>query len=201
MLYWECKRRLNTLREFRQLVVTYIRGGGVTTLGRRVETPDSRAARDAINLRMGDAVKSCVLIGHSLTLYYSPPPVSGGLTGQINIVENLFQLDRFRIPYSKVLDLLDRAIGDYERSRAKLRRQSFNPFYWVWIGFTSLLSAPFSILTAAGFNGRAAEQSLLGKLIKAVEGFVLFLAALLHSLSLLGYETSLGHLIKLLKHH
>src|SRR5260370_33747358 len=123
MLYWECKRRLNALRNFRQLVVTYIQSGGITTLGRRVEAPDSRAARNTINLSMGDAVKSCALIGHSLTLYYSPPPVSGGLAGHINIVENLFQLDRLRSPYSKERDPPDSAIGYRERGQHKRPRK------------------------------------------------------------------------------
>ncbi len=116
------------------------------------------------------------------------------------MVTNLFQLDRFLILYPQALDLLDRAIGDYERLRVRLRRQSFNPFYWLWVGFTRLLNIPFRILNAAGFNGRAAEQSLPGKLVKAVIGFVVFIAALLQSLSLLGYQTSLGHFIGLLKH-
>lgn len=118
----------------------------------------------------------------------------------MNLVTNLFNLDRQQIPASKAFDLLDRAIGDYERLQTKLRRQSWNPFYWIRLAFSALLSLPFRILGAAGFDARAMERSLIGRLFKAVEGLVIFVAALLQALSLLGLPTSLSHLIGLLRH-
>lgn len=170
-------------------------------MGRRHENPTAREARARINLNMTEVVKSCALIGHSLEMIYSPAPIRGGFAGHINVITNLFNLDRQQIPVSKAFDLLDRAIGDYERLERKLRRQSWNPFYWIRLGFLTVLSLPFRILGAAGFDARAMEQSLIGRLFKFVEGLVLFLAALLQALSLLGLPTSLSRLMGLLRHH
>lgn len=45
-----------------------------------------------------------------------------------------------------------------------------------------VLRVPFDILAAAGFDAARAERSFAGKLIKALIGFVVFLAALLQAL-------------------
>jgi hypothetical protein len=198
MLYWECKRRLNELREFQQLAHSYFSNTGFDSRGRRHENDDARKARADLNLKIAEIVRSCALIGHSLTLSYSIP--QQGFGAEINVISNLFNLDRQRIPPSKAFDILDRAIGDYERLETKLRRQSWNPFYWIRLAFLALLGLPFRIFGAAGFDSRAMEQSLTGRLFKAVAGFVIFLAALLQALSLLGLPTSISHLVGLLRH-
>jgi hypothetical protein len=198
VLYWESKRRLKELREFRQLVRSYFSNTGFDSMGRRHENADAREERARINLKIPEVVRSCTLIGHSLTLSYNSP--RHGLAGEINVVTNLFNLDRQRIPASKAFDSLDRAIGDYERLETKLRRQSWNPLYWILVAFIALLGLPFRVLGAAGFDARAMERSVIGRLFKFVEGVVIFLAALLQVLSLLGLPTSLSHLIGLLRH-
>lgn len=198
MLYWECRRRLNELREFQKLAHFYFSNTGFDSRGRRHENIDAREARAQLNLRIAEVVRSCTLIGHSLTLSYSVP--QQGFGAEINIITNLFNLDRQRIPAAKAFDVLNRAIGDYERLETKLRRQSWNPFYWIRLAFLALLGLPFRIFGAAGFDSRAMERSLIGRLFKAVEGFVIFLAAVLEILSLLGLPTSLSHLAGLLRH-
>jgi hypothetical protein len=200
MLYWECNRRLTELRRFRELVIKYAETCPMLNIGRRIETEESGPVRDLINLGMGEVVTSCNLIGHSLSLIYTPPPMFGGPSSLVNVVVDIFQLNSMRLPLSKTVDLLDRAIGDYERMSKKLYRKLFNPFYWVGLLLSVILGAPFRILTLAGFNGEAAEKSLFGRLAKAVVGFVVFLAAFLQCLSLLGYQTSLGHIVGVLKH-
>jgi len=188
------------LREFRQLVHTYFSDTGLDGVGRRHEAAAAREARGLVNLKMTEAVRSCGLIGHSLEMLYGPAPAQGGFTSHINVITNLFNLDRLRIPPAKALDLLDRAIGDYARMEAKLLRRSFNPFYWLWLLFINLLRLPFRIFGAAGYDARAIEQAWVGKLLKAFMAFVIFVAALLQALSLLGLPTSLGHIIRLVWH-
>jgi hypothetical protein len=148
---------------------------------------------------MPEAVRSCTRIGHALAVSYADP--NTGFAAEINLITNLFNLDRQRIPVSKAFDFLDRAIGDYQRLETKLRRQSWNPFYWIRLGFFTLLSLPFRILGAAGFDARALEQSLIGRIFKAVEALVIFLAALLTVLHLLGLPTSVSSLVGLLHRH
>lgn len=168
--------------------------------GRRIETEESRPVRDLINLEMGQTITSCDLIGHSLSIIYIPPPMLRRPASHINLVADIFQLNQLRIPLSKVVDALDRAIGDYDRMSKKLYRQLFNPFYWVGVFLSTILGAPFRLLTLAGFNGAAAEKSLLGKSLKAFAGVVAVAAGILQIASSLGYQTSLAHIIGLLKH-
>ena len=167
-------------------------------MGRRHENANAREARARINLEIPEIVRSCTLIVHLLALSYNRP--QHGFEGQINLITNLFNLDSQRISTSMVFDLLDRAIGDYERLDTRLRGQSRNPFYWIHLAFFALLGLPFRILGVAGFDSRAMEQSLVGRPLRSVVGFVIFLAALLQVLSLLGLPTSLSHLIGLLRH-
>lgn len=167
-------------------------------MGRRHENADARKARAQINLKIPEVVRSSAVIGHSLSLSYNSP--QHAFAGEINVITNLFNLDHQRIPVSKAFDFLDRVIGDYDRLETKLRRQSWNPLYWIRLAFLGLLGLPFRILGAAGFNASVIEHSLAGRLFKAVGGFVIFLAALLQALSLLGFPTSLSHLVGLLRH-
>jgi hypothetical protein len=200
MLYWECKRRLAELREFRQLVVTYFTNRTFSQPRTVHENDAARKARGEINLQMGQLIRSCVLIGHSLTVFYSPPPVRGGPSGTLNLVQNMFELHNFQIPSARLIDSLDRAIGDYERLQRKLYRSLFNPFYWLRLGFTNLLGVPFRILGAAGFNARAMEQSVGGKVAKAILGFVTLIAGVLEILNLLGFSPTWQHLSGLMRH-
>ncbi|HXN51522.1 MAG TPA: hypothetical protein VN943_06255 [Candidatus Acidoferrum sp.] len=196
MLYWECKRRLAELRHFRELVQSYFAGTGFDTRGRRHASESVIPLRTDINKMIPESVRSCYRVGQGLSVSYLDP--STGYNGSINLIENLFSLDRFRIPVSKAIDYLERTIGIYERELVKLRRASWNPLYWFKLGFLWVIGFPFRILGAAGFNASALEQSLGGKIVKALVGFVVFIAALLQAISLLGLPTGwkdLAHLV------
>src|SRR5438105_895264 len=145
MLYWESKRRLRSLRNFRQLVTTYFDNTHFSNMGRPVEQEEALKARKEINLMAGEVLESCARIGHTMSMDYTPPPLTGLPGFRINVVNSLFEFDRLRIPRKVMLDYLDRAIGDYERLSKKAFRQAFNPFYWLWLGFTGLLGIPFRI--------------------------------------------------------
>src|SRR6266478_2773490 len=188
MLYWECKRRLGELRQFREAVHTYFQNTTFDTGGRRHAMTDLREVRTRINKMIPETVRCFYRIGHSASVSYVSQ--YQGVSGHINVIENLFALDSQRIPVSKVFDYLDRVIGEYERTLTKLRKQSWNPFYWLRLGFLAVIGFPFRILGAAGFDAHALEQTVAGKVVKATVGFVvsavIFFAALLQVVSLLG---------------
>jgi hypothetical protein len=196
MFYWECKRRLNTLQAFRKLVETYFQNTQFTNMGRPIEQQEAADARVQINHMAGDVLESCALVGHSMSLSYTPPPMTGILTPHtVNIIRGLFQFDRLRIPRKVAFDYLDQAIGDYERLKKKTLRQSFNPFYWLWLGLGILLSIPFLLLEAVGFNASKMEESLGGKVFKLIGA----VAALLAVLNYLGFSTTWQHISKLVR--
>jgi hypothetical protein len=187
MLYWECKRRLRALREFRSHVETYFSNtefGG--PFGHPDEQQAARNARLQINRRLGDVEASFRLVGEPSWIYYNPPAITGGITGDISLLANIFNLWRFQIPEQELFDRLDRAIGRYERKERRLYRQMFNPFFWLMWSLSRILSTPFQVLTVAGFDGAKAESSLTGKLVKAIMGLVAFSAAALTVLHYLG---------------
>lgn len=119
MLCWESKRRLRSLRNFRQLVTTYFENTAISNMGRPVEQAEASAARDQINL-MATISSNLARIGHTMSMKYTPPPLTGLPGFRINVVNSLFGFDRLRIPRKVMLDYLDRAIGDYERLNKKM---------------------------------------------------------------------------------
>jgi hypothetical protein len=132
MLYWECKRRLDLLRQFRRLALDYfnnVRYPDWMSDGGPILNESAQKARVQINRLAEDLVPTLDLlgIGHSVT--YTPAPAVGGYIQHIDVVANVFDLWRFQIGPEMVLDCVDRAIGAYERESQKLLHKTFNPVY------------------------------------------------------------------------
>jgi len=153
-----------------------------------------------MNLILKDVVQSIDLIGIPRIVHYTPPPAIGGFAGPVDLITSVFQVWQFHIEPQMCADVLDRAIGEYQGMEGKLRRNLFNLFYWLWLGFTNLLGIPFRILGAAGFNARAMEQTIGGKVAKAILGFVSLIAGLLTILYRLGFTPTWEHLSGLVRH-
>src|SRR6266702_1829221 len=198
MLYWECKRRNAELHSFRDLIRQYFSLTTFDAMGRRRAVTDLSEVRTKINVMIPEVVRSSYKIGYSLSVEYTHPRY--GVSGRINVIENLFSLDRQQIPVSKAFDSIDRVIGEYDRQLATLKKQSWNPLYWLRLGFLAVIGFPFRILGAAGFDAQALEQTVAGRIVKATVGFVIFLAALLQVLSLLGLPTGWRDLVRLVHH-
>jgi hypothetical protein len=167
---------LKTLREFKDHFQEFVQLGGVPLqdddywlgLQQPPENPlQLQELREAINLtisRVGHYLRAC---GVATTIHYSPPPMVGGLAGQIDLFSNLFNLQSYGVGPQWILDMVDRGIGTYVHLQEQHRRKRWNPLWWIG----ELIRAPFKIMTWAGFNGRQAEASVFGKVYKAVAGF------------------------------
>lgn len=101
MLYWECKRRLGQLRQFREVVRSYFQNTAFDTMGRRHAVTDLSEFRKKINIMIPEIVRSSYKIGYSLSVSYTHPGY--GVTGRINVIENLFSLDRQQTPFPRLL--------------------------------------------------------------------------------------------------
>jgi hypothetical protein len=185
VLYWECKRRLKNLRDFRGLVDNYIVSLGIRPgSDRTAQSDESHAIRTQINLNMSEALESCDLIGEITTVGYSYQ----GYTTPLNLIRELFDLrNDYYVSPEKVTDVLDRAIGKYEQRKRHLYWQMFNPLFWLRLLLVEIIEIPFWILGAAGFDAARIEKTTIGRMFKAVAGFVTFVAALLTVLHLLGW--------------
>lgn len=189
IFYWEARRRLGVLEQFRRNAERYLQFATWTPHGGWHEDDNARSLRQQLNEGVHDVRAACSFVGVATHVYYVPPPITGGVAGDIDLLENFFNLPRFQIPQQQLLDRLDRAIGVYRGWLRPLWWRLFNPFYWIGQLFARVAEAPFRILAAAGFDASRVEGSFWGKLTKAVVQFLAATAALLtvlEKLDLLG---------------
>jgi hypothetical protein len=185
VLYWECKRRLNELEEFRGLVDQYFNNLSYGRGRRTYQNEESFDARQKINLTLQRIGDSCSRVGQPMVVNYSDPRT--GYQTRMNLLLEIFDLRNYQIPNSRIIDCLDRTIGTYQRRTRWLYWQMFNPFFWIYWLLEKVMDIPFKILEAAGFDYARMESSILGKTAKAIAGFAAFLAAVLTILQLVGW--------------
>lgn len=185
---WENARRMRVLEDFRNNVISYFNNSSPLALGDgRSETPEAVKARQRINLGVNQAHLIIEAAGVTSIVQWSPPPLIGGDAQRINLIDNLFELDRYRISPNHAVGFIERAIGVYQFDRKAAFRRTVNPFWWLGQGLLWFVRVPFVFLSAVGFDADRAEGSFLGKTIKAMFALVTMAAALLTILNLLGW--------------
>lgn len=178
--FWESLRRQERLNEFLELLDTYFlaqRAGQVEQAGE---------ARTSLNLILVDVSKILYAANIDPVIGWTPPPMHGGPSQRIDIVANLFNLDRFFLTPDYVFDVVLQAQGVYESNHFRSFLRTFNPFWWVFRVFNWVATLPFLLLGSAGFNSEQAERSAVGRLIKVVILMLSVSATFLTVLSHLG---------------
>ena len=197
ILPWENNRRLEKLAEFRALVIQYFDNSRAEWMvDERIEKPEAEEARVKIN-RMIDETHDIILYsGVNPSIRYTPPAVVGGYIQNIDLVENVFNLHRFKITANNLLDFVDRSIGIYESNRRPALLRAINPFFYLGLAFDLVARIPFVLIGRAGFNRQKVEESLAGRLVKGSIYIVTALASLLTVLQLLDYLESFKQVVK-----
>ena len=136
--FWENKRRVERLTEFRAAVKTYFDDSGYRWTEEKgeyswIEGEKAKEARQKINFMFNEICEIVHAAGVS-TMIQSP---SGDIK---DILFNLFALEPNITPNHR-LDLPDRAIGVYETDRRKSLGRTFNPFWWLVRMLTWLVHA------------------------------------------------------------
>lgn len=90
----------------------------------------------------------------------------GGNAQQIDVLPSLFELDSFRIPHKRAVDLIERALGVYQSDRIAALRRTINPLWWLFRGLLWFARIPFVFLGGLGFDAARAEGSVFGKIFK-----------------------------------
>ena len=184
----ENARRLRTLMEFRELVTTYFNNtkpAGV--MGGRIEKEAAQKIRPEINRALDDARQIVWRAGVGITLTWTPPPMVGGYTQQIDLFTNIFNLDRFEISPTILLDVIDRAYGIYERDRTAALIRTLNPLFHLGRVLDALADLPFIAASHAGMNRQRLEDSAFGKLVKLAIYLAGGMASVLTILQLMGW--------------
>lgn len=190
---WENNKRVRLLSEFRELVVTYFNnikylGTGYSGVS---ENEKAREARIKINMILDKMYFVVISAGVNPIMYYTPPPSVGGFTGDIDLFHNIFNLYRFDIEPTKILDFIERAIGIYENNRLNALLRTINPFFWLGLILNYIVSLPFKVIGEIGFDQEKIESSTTGKIIKGIIKsifyLITFLASFLAVLKYIGY--------------
>ncbi len=162
----------------------------------RIEEPEAEKIRVKIN-RMMDEIHDIILhSGVNPSIRYTPSAMVGGYVQNIDLVQNIFNLHRFRITANNLLDFVDRSIGIYEGNRRPALLRAINPFFYLGLVFDLVARIPFVLIGRAGFNRQKVEESLAGRLVKGSIYIVTALASLLTVLQLLDYLDSFKLAVK-----
>ena len=111
----------------------------------------------------------------------------GGHVHEIDLILNLFKLDRYQISASYAVGFIEMALGVYQSDRTAALRRTINPFWWLFSGLLWFTRIPFVVLGAVGFDAERAERSVLGRFVKLAAALLAATAALLTILNLLGW--------------
>ena len=164
---WENVRRVEVLGKFHKDAVSYFSNSNAMGLGEgRRENTDAVQARQRINLTSTQAYRIIAAAGIATTITWTPPPAVGGYVRRIEVFSNLFGLDSHQISPDYVVGFIERAIGVYQFDHKAALRRTINPFWWLKRSLLWLLSIPFVLLGAVGFDAGRAEGSFLGKIFK-----------------------------------
>ena len=184
ILVWESERRLNKLRKFRQLVIEYFNNIDVDWLSdRRSENQAAQVTRSKINRIMAEVHAIILHSGTIPILTVTPPPAVGGYRTNVDLIDNIFNLDRFYIgegiyrECNDILDFIDRAIGIYDSNHESVLVRLFNPFFYLGLVFDAISDLPFIAIGKLGFNRQKAEASIMGRIVKSVLYFLPIVAA------------------------
>lgn len=150
MTIWEAERRLQVLREFRNLLVQYYNNVSYVSFLRVEPNEEAIDARRQANSIFDAARESIYLSGYNVTIDYSDPPAIGGRHRVIHLLENAFNLTQYEIPPQMLIDQVEQAIGKYERNLRKAMLRTVNPFFWFNQALAAVLGFPFRLLASAG---------------------------------------------------
>ena len=169
ILPWENSRRLHRLAEFRALVMQYFSNSyAYWRADERIEEPLAEEARVKINRIMDETHDIVLYSGVAPILRYTPPRAIGGYIVDIDLIQNIFHLHRYEINANNLLDFVDQAIGIYENNTRPAIFRAINPLFYLGIVFDFVARMPFILIGRAGFNRKKIEESLIGRLIRAV---------------------------------
>ena len=185
---WENRKRAKLLIEFRDLVVTYFNNLKHSDFGFKVhENEEAKQVRIKINMGLYKIHSAMILAGVNPTIYYSPPPAIGRLAGNIDLINNIFNLHRFQIGSQELLDVIERAIGIYENDRLNALFRTVNPLFGISLILDYIVSLPFKVIGKMGFNQKKIESSITGRVIKSTLYLIMVLAAFLTVLEKIDY--------------
>lgn len=179
----ENERRINELRSFRELLQAYHKQLRYSpALGEAIENDKSRASREQINKKLDHVHRIVIAAGVNPTVSFRTLVAKGSM----DVILNALTLRDFGLDQSAPFDFIDRAIGKYEHNERAARIRMFNPFFYIGVALEFVASLPFRFLARMGFSRARAEDSLIGRITKALLELVAGAAAVIAILQAFG---------------
>lgn len=179
------KKIIKELEKFIALTNKYFDSLKRDGFGHAVETSESLIFRSQIN-SMVSSIEEYVSYSDTRDEFlYRAPPLAGGYTQNVPLIQNIFNLTNNQISYLQLVDVLERALSDYKNDVTKSWIRTFSPFYWLGILITLITKIPFDILNAAGFNGEKIKKSYIGAAISKLISASLWLVTILAGIATL----------------
>ena len=142
-IFWESKRRLKILIEFRDLVKIYFDNSTLNMIsGSYAEEQEAKEARAAINLIMFTVYKIIRHADIKPFAAYTPSLAVVGHGQNIDLILNIFNLGPNNIPSDVAIDYIERAINVY-KSRIKKT--------WLYIPIVTVIAIVFVVMSVALF--------------------------------------------------
>lgn len=185
---FEINKRIDFLTRARNDISAYFENLERNSLYGISENKIAEKKRKDINLYLKKLQKYVTLAGINSVFCYSPPPAFGGLAGNIDLLANIFLLNRYGISSSFITDIVDQASGIYNGEKTKAVLRYINPIWWFWKIVKRITNIPFWVFRESGFNTSKFESGLFGKFIKLAFNFTILLSALVPILHEPGYE-------------
>jgi|SRR5581483_407190 len=176
MNYFEAKKALKVLREYKDLTVRYWQAqpedGRDRWMSRRSPHPenqDSFALREEINLLFPKANRYAQQLGVGVIAHSYPAPVVGGPVLPVNLFSCVIDRDQghSRISKIKILDVIDQSIGTAQHKVDREFKNVINPIWWLVAAFAYFVRIPFLVLRAAGLPA-SVEEGLWAHIVKGV---------------------------------
>ena len=180
--------RTQKLKAFRYQAVVYFNFTRVDSLlDGPIEKQEAKEARQNINLVLDEIYKIVLAAGIDSRVDWIPPPKIGGLTQNVAVLMNLFQLYRFGIRPGDAIGYVERAIGVYQADYWNSVVRTINPFWWIGNALTWFAQVPFNVLDAAGFDATKAQGTFLGRFLKVLFQVAPVVASILTILNYMGW--------------
>jgi hypothetical protein len=193
----ENKRRIKHLQFFRDVYLMGLWGYTKLLISAATGKPfTAEECRSEINRRL-PSVKEMVRLADISALRDWATVRKDDERVQIDVLEQLWYLEKLRLSYRAPSDLVEEAIGKYQADQFNSWVRTFNPFYWIGRLINLVIGELFNVVALVGANPETARNSSTGHIISVIGKFLGWLAcivaAVIAVLEFFGFETPIRH--------
>jgi len=168
LFLWEVRSRIDKIQNYQKLINEYFTNIDYSEYSREIiDNENSVRIRHQLNLDSAEVHKYISTVTSPILTYY-PPPAIGGFVTDIDLVDNIFNLQKYDIEPQSLIDVLDKALGIYQSELTPSLIRIFNPFVWLGKLLEIVASVPFLLLGSVGFDKKRLELSFVGKIVKLI---------------------------------